>query len=293
MRESCPAMAVALAGFLDDLELEGRASTAKTYRALLKPLRDAQQPVTALGAPLCRELVRERLHASSVASTRTFWGALAAFARWCVDQGWIAESPMAHVPCPRRKERPHRYLSRDQARALWQAATECPPRYRTENLLLLRLLGSGLRRGEVVALRWSDVDGDALRVPAIKRGRPRVVPLAPVDVALIEALRTQRGAFSGDGARASRIFPYRGETLAYRLRKLGERARVPHVHPHLLRHTFASWAMLEGVSASLLMQLGGWRSEDMIRRVYARSAIEQAALRAAREADIPGKLFGG
>jgi len=287
VRESSPAMAAAVAEYLDDLVIEGRAGTAGTYRSQLRVLRDCADPLAALTPQRCRELVRERVRSVSPATARSFANALAALCKWAVARGYLLESPMRDVPRPVEHVPPHRFLTPEQARALWRAATDCPPRYRTENLLMLRLLGQGLRRGELAALRWQDVDGDALRVPRVKRSPARSLPLATIDLALLGELRAAR-----DEAEP-RVLPYSASALYYRIRRLGERARVPHMHPHLLRHTWASHWMLEVGDSALLVQLGGWSSDKMVREVYARSAMDRAALRKAREADIPGKLFGG
>lgn len=112
---------------------------------------------------------------------------------------------------------------------------------------------TGLRRGELIALRWRDVDfvGSVVRVRASyagerlttpKSGRIRSVPLAP-DVAKALAALGQRPAFTGDddlvfvGEHGTYLD---GSALRRRYGKALERGHLRQLRFHDLRHTFGT-----------------------------------------------------
>jgi len=112
---------------------------------------------------------------------------------------------------------------------------------------------TGLRRGELIALRWRDVDfsGDAIRVRASfagghpttpKSGKVRAVPMAP-EVASALASLGQRELFTGDD---DLVFPGEvgsyldGSALRRRYGAALERAGLRPLRFHDLRHTFGT-----------------------------------------------------
>lgn len=80
---------------------------------------------------------------------------------WCMDQGWMGDNPAktlsgARAPRPRsRKKKPHVYLS---SRQVWRLAAFAPDAT-TRNIILV-MASTGLRFGEVAALRVEDFDPD-------------------------------------------------------------------------------------------------------------------------------------
>lgn len=156
--------------------------------------------------------------------------------------------------------------------------------------LLLCALDAGLRRGELVALRWPHVDLErgllrvqasispatldgerALHAGSPKSGRARIVGLTD---RLAKALRGLGSRFAGgpvflDGDQAVHpdqpIHPHE-RTLA--------RAKITrHVRLHDLRHTWASHLAMAGVPLATIQQLGGWGSAAMVAR-YAHLSTE-------------------
>jgi integrase len=163
-----------------------------------------------------------------------------------------------------------RFLSFDEAEAFITAARESS-NWTAQIIVALR---TGLRIGELLALRWEDVDlaGGGLLVrrsvwkhveSTPKGGRPREVPLS--DQAL-EALREhpRRGPYvfsTLDGQRRDR----HGCTRA--LYAIAERAgqQLPFGW-HVLRHTFASHLVMRGVPLKAVQELMGHATMDMTLR---------------------------
>jgi len=278
--ERLPTLAGALDAFLDDLALLDRSPlTVKTYRHHLAPLA-VPGPVAAFDAARCRSLIAARMRAGSAGTARTLAIALGSFGSYCVAQGWLPHRPMDGVPRPKPPERPHRYLTADQVRALWAACSASSPRYRAENQLILLLLLEGLRRAEVLGLRWVDYRAETLAVMG-KGRRPRVVAVGPLLAAALAAVPRSR----------AQIVSVRPSAFDSRVKTLGKRAGIPGIHPHLFRHSWASNWLLEGGSTTALMQLGGWTTDKMIRSVYARSVLSDVALRESRALGLTERLL--
>lgn len=271
--ERLPSLAVALEGFLRHLTLEGRSpATIRTYRALLL-LEDG--PLLSLTTEVCFGLVATRM-GQSRNTARTFSGALASFTRYCATAYGVPDV-MEKVPTPRQlPPAPHRFLTKAQLRDLWQA---CPDdSYR----LLLLLLMEGLRASEACGLRTQDVVGDVATVRG-KGGKYRkIVCSGPLRAILGEL-----------ASKDEYVLGYGYDELRRRVRRLGRLAKIPYpLNPHALRHAFASNALLEGMDVLTLQQLGGWANTKMISEVYGRSAMQEAALRKARNFALTERLLG-
>ena len=147
---------------------------------------------------------------------------------------------------------------------------------------------TGCRVGEVLTLRWDDVDAEAgeLRLRDAKTGA-RMVPLSPDAAAVLAGVtRVRRNpwVFPGKkpGAHLSVLTKY--------WRRVRERAGVEDVRIHDLRHSFASRALALGESLSMIGQLLGHTDVGSTAR-YAhltRDAERRAAARvgASLEADL-------
>jgi integrase len=111
---------------------------------------------------------------------------LSKFFGWLAERDVIAASPMTGIHAPTKEVPRERVLSDDELRRLWLAAEAMGgPAGACIKLLIL----TGQRRGEAADLRWSEVDGDLLVIPAERmKGRTsHVVPLSAQAAAIIAA----------------------------------------------------------------------------------------------------------
>ena len=133
-------------------------------------------------------------------------------------------------------------------------------------------LATGCRASEIFGLEWNRVDLERkvawLDHGATKSGEGRGIPL---NIDAIAALRTTLGqhprwcfTFAGKCIRKS-------STAWGRARR---RAGIEDFRFHDLRHTWASWHVQSGTSLPELMELGGWKSYEMVLR-YAHLAPEK------------------
>ena len=158
-----------------------------------------------------------------------------------------------------------RFLSRDEIRRLHQAldrhAGARPSRARQADIIRLLLL-TGCRRGEILTLRWHDVDEDTLNLADAKAG-PRRVFLNVQARSILE-----RQPRSGcPYVFPSPTHPERPVSpklpLWYRVRR---EAEIDDVRLHDLRHTFASHAVLQGVPLPVVSRLLGHKQPSMTLR---------------------------
>lgn len=134
--------------------------------------------------------------------------------------------------------------------------------------LVLLALNTGLRRGELTALEWADLDLTAKRVhvraAAAKSGKSRHVPLNTEAVDLLKLWQTQH-----DGA--GRVFNVRDVKSAWL--PIATTAKLKNFRFHDLRHTFASRLVMAGVDLNTVRELLGHADLKMTLR-YAHLAQE-------------------
>lgn len=169
----------------------------------------------------------------------------------------------------RERERTFYPLSIEQQAALVVA---CPEHLRP---IVIAALGTGLRKGELLALAWSDVDlvRGVLTVRQSKSGRVRHVPL---NSAVLGALR------GIDAPREGKVFRFRGDAITANVNRSFARARRAagledvradehgrrYTWPrfHDLRHTFATNLVLGGADLATVKELMGHANIAMTMR---------------------------
>jgi integrase len=175
-----------------------------------------------------------------------------------------------------------RFLRREEADRLIQALPD------HMKPIVEFALATGCRAGEILGLEWSRVDLDRkvawLDHGTTKSGDGRGIPLNADAVAALEAARGQhpRWCFTFSGNSIQRT------STAWN--KAKGRAGIDDFRFHDLRHTWASWHVQSGTSLPELMELGGWKSYEMVLR-YAHLAPEKLSSVAGRIERQASKLI--
>ena len=242
-------------GFLALLGASRAARTVEAYRRDLGALSEY------LGKPIAKANLEEleryttSLRADGLAATTIARRTAAArsFFRHQQLLGARDDNPAAAVKLPRRTKPLPKTLSPGEAERLIDAAKGTQPRNLRDQALVELLYGAGLRVSEAVGLDKSGVDLDDrfVRVTG-KGGKERVVPIGRHAAQAVRRYLSRGRPYLDRRHRPELFLNAKGGALTRAgafliLRRLAEVAGLEptRVHPHLLRHSFATH-LLEG-----------------------------------------------
>jgi integrase/recombinase XerC len=241
-------------GFLDHLAFERRlaALTVKDYRQDLVALADWCERHEIAdwrgldAATLTRFLADEHRRGLAATTLARRLAAVRAFARWGLKLGVFERDPTLGVRAPKPGRRLPATLDVDETTRLIEANTDDSPLGRRDRALMELLYSSGLRLAEIAALDLTDLDLAEGQVRVTGKGsKTRIVPVGKAAREALRAWLKARLALAAPGETA--VFVSRRGT---RLARRSIEARVDHwgklsgldrrIHPHLLRHAFAT-----------------------------------------------------
>lgn len=203
----------------------------------------------------------------------------------------IQRNPIDKVsrPVPRKdeiRETEAPALTVDELRTVLEALEGEPLKWRA---LVHLLIDTGIRRGECCGLRWEDVDLEAqvvtirrnlcytpergVYVDTPKSSKVREVDIGPETAALLAALKGQsEGGYVF--TQENSVEPMHPQSPTRYLKKLSARCGVPDLHPHKLRHTFASIAITAGADVASVSEALGHSDKAVTLRMYTHADAE-------------------
>ena len=283
-----------------------KASSWQTYgnilnRHLMPALGNcmlAEITADTVGA-LVRNLENQGLAASTV---RGILRMLNSILRSAMEEGLISQNPCRKVRMRGERAEQQRVLSRREQRAILATARE------ERDIPALLSLYTGMRLGEICALKWEDVNWEQGAI-LVRRTAQRLkvgcggarqedggrnatgsertalyvdapkstcaVRILPLPAFLLDALRELAGEregseyIFGNGAR-----PAEPRTVQRRFQALARRTGLNGVHFHTLRHSFATRMLELGVDMKTVSVLMGHSSVRTTLEYYAHSLIE-------------------
>ena len=200
----------------------------------------------SIDAGMVRGFVAWR-HRSSVGgrSIQRALSALRTFFDFCMRESVTTRNPARAVSAPKARKRLPNALDTDRVGGL-VALDGDDPLSRRDRAMLELTYSSGLRLSELCSLDVADVDVEDGLVKVFGKGRKeRVVPVGRHAREAIRAWLPARAALAGAGE-AAMFVSRRGQRISARsvqsrfARRAVERGTGVHVHPHMLRHSFAT-----------------------------------------------------
>jgi integrase/recombinase XerD len=245
----------AVESFLALLAARRAPRTVDAYRRDLADLAShlGRSPATATPDDIQAWLADLRSRGQAPSSIARRAAAARSFYRHLVLLGMRPDNPAAEIDLPRRRARLPRSLSPGEVERLIQAATGTTPRALRDGALVELLYGGGLRVGEAVALERGGVDVENRLVRCVGKGdKERIVPLGREAAEALRRYLARGRPYLDRRHRPELFLNAQGGALTRAgafliLRRLAAKAGLDpaRVHPHLLRHSFATH-LLEG-----------------------------------------------
>lgn len=179
----------------------------------------------------------------TLARTLSAWRS---FFNWLARQDQVEANPCLGLRPPKGDKRLPNALSVDEMARLLEPEPEDTAWSRRDTAMFELMYSSGLRRAELIGLDLGQVDMKEAEVSVVGKGsKARIVPVGQRALAALERWLAVRNSVARHdtpalfvGARGERISP---GVLTQALKNLALRHGVSaHVHPHALRHSFAS-----------------------------------------------------
>jgi integrase len=135
-----------------------------------RDIHDLLDSITDRGAPIMARRVQ--------AYVRRFF-------RWCIERDILETDPTAGMPRVGNGKSRERVLSDDELVKVWNAAPDGP-----YGAVVRMLALTGARREEIAQLRWSEIDGDCIKLEGVrtKTGTPHIIPLSAAARALLASV---------------------------------------------------------------------------------------------------------
>ncbi|GCF95942.1 site-specific integrase [Enterococcus florum] len=275
----------------DSIEIATFSSYRHKMRTYILPFL-GEYPLNELTQNHIQELVqRWKKHPLSVSSIRVNLQVVKNCLNQAINQGHLIKNPCQGIKLPKSEGKKIQAMSLNQQKQIEKAAISYPKGRGLPTLLALR---TGMRIGEVAALKWENVDfeNDLIYVShtlqrvtlegrssktlliyatAKTAASQRTIPMGEnVRRWLWEHRKSSKSAFvfsSGEG-------PCEPRLITYHFHQICQRAGISGIHFHQLRHTFATRCVEANANISSVSRLLGHTSTQMTLDTYTHSLLQ-------------------
>jgi len=176
------------------------------------------------------------------------------------EWGWVYDSPIKRVNRLKEPRGRVRFLSDEERKKL---VGECEKsKEPLLHSLVVVALSTGARQGELLGLRWENVDFDhgVIRLLETKNEERRSVPIAGLAREALEKLSKVRRI--GD----DRVFPLTSDQLRWYFNSALRKVEIDDFRFHDLRHSAASYLAMNGATLAEIAEILGHKTLEMVKR---------------------------
>ena len=189
------------------------------------------------------------------------------------DWGWVNENPVFKVRRPKENKPRERFLEKPEIGRLLGECSKSKSPYLYP--LVFLALATGARKGELLTLKWSDIDFARARLTFrdTKNGESRSIHLSKQSMKCLEMEKSKRVIFS------EYVFPTRDGKRPADIKTAWEAAvnqAELHICFHMLRHTAASQLAMRGATMLELAAILGHKTLAMVKR-YSHLSVSATA----------------
>lgn len=204
------------------------------------------------------------LHRSGIGgkSLQRWLSSLRSFFRFAIKRGWMKNNPADGIQAPKSPKKLPKTMDADQTAQFVEVAGDSFIALRDRALLEL-IYSSGLRLAEVTGLNLSDIDLKEGMVNVTGKGsKQRLLPVGCYAIAALQEWLPQRARHAPADQQALFI-TQRGTRISHRAVQLrmqqlsAQQGMDNPVHPHMLRHSFASHVLESSGDLRLVQELLG------------------------------------
>ena len=264
-----------ISDFLIEQQIKGNSpATVKSYARCLSFFERFQAQKSSNIARVtvsdCKAYYLYLLHRDiSSVTIQTYIRALRVFLSWCYSEGYINENIPERFKLPKAQRKKIDVLTDSEIERLF-ACLKGRDFYSVRNYCIVALmLDSGLRLNEVVTLRRDKIHiAEGYAIVNGKGNKERFVPLGLTSkrallryCSIVPATNIETPLFVKDT-----LIPINQSTVKQLFRRLKVQADIPRLHPHLLRHSFATRYLENGGDIYSLQLILGHTSLEMVKK---------------------------
>jgi site-specific recombinase XerD len=216
---------------------------------------------------------------------QSFARGLRAFASWLHEDGYTETNVLKALKPPKIQQKVKEVLTDEEVQRLVSVFDQDEPFGARAYAAIWTFLDCGLRAAELCGLRTEDAHLEQGYLKVLGKGNKE--RLVPIGQSCQDALLRWRDRFRPQFEVTESPYLFlnsNGQRLTVNalkqlLERAGEKAGIPRVHLHLLRHTFATNYLVKEVGDSLrLQQILGHTSLEMVRRYVALANVQQSLI---------------
>lgn len=261
--------------FLIEQQVRGNSpKTQKHYFRCLGLFERFQSPknpdISAVSVSDCKAYYIHLLNRNvSSVTVQTYIRALRAFLSWCYLEGYIPENIPKKFRLPKAQKKKIDILTDSEVEQLFRCLSGRDFISIRNYCIVALMIDSGLRLNEVVTIRRDKIHiAEGYAIVNGKGNKERFVPLGLNSkrallryCAIVPNKEKETPLFVKDT-----LIPIKESTVKQLFRKLKSRSGIPRLHPHLLRHTFATRYIERGGDIYSLQSILGHTSLEMVKK---------------------------